>query len=464
MCISATRLQEILARLPQPSGCLVALSGGLDSSVLLHLMAQLRPGLGYPVRAMHIHHGLQPQADLWQAHCESLCAGLAIHLQTHHLNLAPRPGESLEALAREARYQTLARSMNDAELLLTAQHQDDQAETLLLQMIRGSGPAGLAGMPEQTRFGPGWLARPLLTISRRALETYAREHGLIWHEDPSNQALRFDRNFLRHQVIPLLRERWPAVSETLARSARYTGELLELVNEEVDEDLERVRIAATDVLSIPDLHGFNSVRLRHLLRRWIGARGAGMPNSKKLARIEHEAVFGRADARPEIRWGRWSVRRFRDGLHLLDEPVPKPSVDALEWPGERSLQLPDGLGQLSTVRAESGVSAARWRNARIEVRFRQGGERCQPEGRGHRHSLKKLFQEWGIPPWEREGLPLIYLDGSLAVIPGRVVCEGFAAAPGEPALQVEWTRPPCKGTEAAPAESVIRETGEPGDC
>jgi tRNA(Ile)-lysidine synthase len=439
--ISATRLLQTLTRFHQPTGCLVALSGGLDSTVLLDLMAQLRSGLGYPVRAVHIHHGLQAQADRWLTLCETLCAERGIPLDTHHLRLEPRPGESLEAVAREARYQALAQSMFPGDLLLTAQHQDDQAETLLLQLIRGSGPAGLAAMPEHVRFGPGWLARPLLTVSRQTLETYAREHDLSWQEDPSNRDLRFDRNFLRHQVIPMLRERWPAVSETLARSARYAGELLELVNEEVDEDLDRVRIAHSDTLSIPALRGFHSVRLRHLLRRWIGSRGARMPNSKKLARIEREAVFGRPDASPEIRWGNWSVRRFREGLYLLDEPLPEPPVNALDWPAHLPLELPDG-GRLRAVASETGVSAERWQNACIEVRFRQGGERCQPAGRGHRHPLKKLFQEWGIPPWERERLPLIFLDGSLAVIPGLVVCEGFAAAPGEPALQVEWLHPP----------------------
>jgi tRNA(Ile)-lysidine synthase len=438
--ISTTRLYDILARYPRPERCLVALSGGLDSTVLLHLLAQLKPRLEFPVRAIHVHHGLQQQADLWQAHCEVLCAEREIPLETHHLNLAPQPGESLEALARESRYQALAKSMSPGDLLLTAQHQDDQAETLLLQLMRGSGPAGLAGMPAQTRFGPGWLVRPLLTVTRQALETYARAHDLSWREDPSNQDLRFDRNFMRHQVIPLLRSRWPAVSETLARSARYSGELLDLVNEEVDEDLDRVRIAHSDALSIPALREFHSVRLRHLLRRWIGSRDATMPNSKKMARIEREAVFGRPDASPEIRWGEWSVRRFRDGLHLLDEPMPDPFVGSLDWSGDTPLVLPNGLGQLRAVPADTGVSAANWRTARIEVRFRQGGERCQPAGRGHRHSLKKLLLEWGIPPWERERLPLIYLDGALAVIPGRTVCEGFVAAPGEAALQVAWKR------------------------
>ncbi len=442
MSISATRLQQILTRFPQPAGCLVALSGGLDSSVLLDLIAQLQSDLDYPVRAVHIHHGLQAQADRWLTLCETLCAKRDIPLETHHLWLEPQPGESLEAVAREARYQALAQSMSPGDLLLTAQHQDDQAETLLLQLIRGSGPAGLAAMPEHVRFGPGWLARPLLTVSRQALEAYAREHNLSWQEDPSNRDLRFDRNFLRHQVIPRLRERWPAVSETLARSARYAGELLELVNEEVDEDLERVRIAHSEALSIPGLSGFHSVRLRHLLRRWIGSRGARMPNSKKLARIEQEAVFGRPDASPEIRWGNWSVRRFREGLYLLDEPLPEPPVTTLDWSSNLTLELPNGLGRLRAVASETGVSAERWQNARIEVRFRQGGERCQPVGRGHRHPLKKLFQEWGIPPWERERLPLVFLDGDLAVIPGRAVCESFAAAPGEPALQVEWLRQP----------------------
>ena len=219
MNLTASRLLETLRQLPTASRCHLALSGGLDSCVLLHLLVQLRPQLPFELRAIHVHHGLQHQADSWQNFCEELCNGYDIPLKSVHLTLNVDSGESLEAVAREARYQAMADQMREGELLLTAQHRDDQAETLLLQLLRGSGPAGLAAMPPLARFDPGWLARPLLDCSRQSLEEYARRHDLTWQEDPSNQDQRFDRNFIRHQVMPLLRSRWPAAATTLSRAA-----------------------------------------------------------------------------------------------------------------------------------------------------------------------------------------------------------------------------------------------------
>ncbi|MCU7883559.1 MAG: tRNA lysidine(34) synthetase TilS, partial [Candidatus Thiodiazotropha sp. (ex Lucinoma annulata)] len=279
MTLTATRLLESLKQLPQASCCHLAFSGGLDSCVLLHLLAELRLQLPYELRAIHVHHGLQAEAGEWQRHCENICESHDIPLDNVQLTLTPIAGESIEAVAREARYQAFAECMGEGDLLLTAQHQDDQAETLLLQLLRGSGPAGLAAMPLLARFEPGWLARPLLQVSRLTLEAYAQQHALTWHDDPSNQNLRFDRNFIRHQVMPLLRSRWPAASMTLSRAARFSGELLTLVKEEAEEDLVKARYGDSDTLSITALKQLHSVRLRNLLRHWIAASGATMPNS-----------------------------------------------------------------------------------------------------------------------------------------------------------------------------------------
>ena len=436
----AARLFDTLSTLPEAEVCHLAFSGGLDSCVLLHLLAELRPRLSYPLRAIHVHHGLQAGADAWQAHCEAVCAAHDIPLDTLSLKLTAKAGESLEALAREARYKALARRMGSGDLLLTAQHQDDQAETLLLQLLRGSGPAGLAAMPQLTRFEPGWLARPLLQESRQALELYAKAHGVSWQEDPSNRDLRFDRNFIRHQVMPLLQSRWPAASVTLSRAARFSGELLTLVHEEAEDDLARVRREDSESLSVSALRIFHSVRLRHLLRHWIAACGAPMPSSKKLERIERESVHGRIDSVPLVAWGGWEVRRYRDELTLARSRAAVPPPETLQWSDKHSLELPEGLGMLFAESGEGGVSAVRWREAEVEVRFRRGGERCQPAGQDYHRPLKKLFQEWGVPPWERGRLPLIYLDGELAVIPGRLVCQPFAAVRGEEGILVHWRR------------------------
>jgi tRNA(Ile)-lysidine synthase len=387
-----------------------------------------------------VHHGLQHEADSWQAYCEQCCKDYNIPLETIQLSLKVKGGESLEAVAREARYTAMAERMGEGELLLTAQHQDDQAETLLLQLMRGSGPAGLAAMPPLTRFATGWLARPLLDCPRQSLEHYAREHRLIWQEDPSNQNQRFDRNFIRHQVMPLLRSRWPSASTTLSRAARLSGELLLLVREEAEEDLAKARSSDSNTLSTSTLKQFDSVRLRNLLRHWIGVTGAPLPSSKKLARIEQEAVYGRIDSVPLIAWGGWEVRRYRDRLFLNRVQVFKLPTHPLSWKDGDELTLPEGLGRLIAQQGEGGIAAARWRQSNVEVRFRHGGERCQLPGQSYHRALKKLFQEWGVPPWERNYIPLVYLDGELAVVPGHCVCQPFQVQADENAMVIDWIK------------------------
>lgn len=440
MSLSVDHLKDTLTNLPQAGCCHLAFSGGVDSCVLLHLLSELRSQLPYPLRAIHVHHGLQPGADTWQKHCEQVCAEYDIPLDTLTLELTPQKGQSLEALAREARYQALSQQLNPGDLLLTAQHQDDQAETLLLQLLRGSGPAGLAAMPMIAEFGSGWLARPLLQESRESIECYAMAAGLRWQEDPSNQDQRFDRNFIRHQVMPLLQTRWPAAAVTLARAARFSGEMLSLAQEEMELELARVRCAETGRLSISELKAMSSIRVRHLLRHWIASSGAPLPNSKKLMRIEHESIHGRSDSTPLVAWRGWEVRRYRDDLILAPSRLAQPLPTHIPWLEKQQLQLPDGMGSLIASSAEGGLANHHWQSADIEVRFRRGGERCRPVGQEHHRPLKKLFQEWGVPPWDRDRIPLVYLNGDLATIPGRIVCHQFAAAKGEEGIHVHWQR------------------------
>ncbi|MES9852696.1 MAG: tRNA lysidine(34) synthetase TilS [Candidatus Thiodiazotropha sp. L084R] len=438
MSLSVNRLKETLNSLPLAGCCHLAFSGGLDSCVLLHLLSELRPQLPYPLRAIHVHHGLQQGADVWQNHCEVVCAKYDIPLDTLALELTPQKGQSLEAQAREARYEALAQRLNPGDLLLTAQHQDDQAETLLLQLLRGSGPAGLAAMPLITEFGNGWLARPLLQDSRESIEYYANAIGLNWQEDPSNQDERFDRNFIRHSVMPLLQLRWPAAAVTLSRAAHFTGEMLTLAKEEMDVELARVQSTDVGTLSITGLKEMSSIRVRHLLRHWIKSSGAPLPNSKKLLRIEHESIHGRSDSAPLVAWRGWEVRRYRDDLVLTQSHSVEPLPSAIPWIGKQQLQLPNGLGSLIVSSGEGGIANHYWQRAEIEIRFRKGGERCRPAGQEHHRPLKKLFQEWGVPPWERDRIPLVFLDGHLAAIPGRLICQKFSVPSGEEGVHVHW--------------------------
>ena len=439
MSLTCSRLLETLKGLPSADRAYVALSGGLDSCVLLHLLVSIKQVLPWSLQVIHVNHGLQEEADRWQEFCEALCTQYQVPVQTVRLGLRPKPGESLEAVAREARYKAIAGVMETGDLVFTAQHQDDQAETLLLQLLRGSGPAGIAGMPVVSRFHPGWLARPLLDYSRGSLEAYAEQHQLQWLEDPSNRDLRYDRNYIRHEVMPLLRSRWPSAPVTLSRAAKFSGELQSLAKEEAQSDLESVILPDRSGLSIQALRCLSSVRLRNLLRYWFNQQGAPTPHSKKLMRIELEVVNGRPDANPQVVWGKWQVQRYRDRLLLSRLPADIVSPSIMVWEDKQELVLPGELGRLYTEPGRDGISAERWTEARVEVRFRVGGERCLPAGQAHHRPLKKLFQEWGIPPWERSRLPLIYLDGELAAIPERMVCQPFAALPGENAVKVRWT-------------------------
>jgi tRNA(Ile)-lysidine synthase len=261
---------------------------------------------------------------------------------------------------------------------------------------------------------------------------------LHWQEDPSNQDQRFDRNFIRHSVMPLLQSRWPSATVTLARAARFSGEMLTLAEEEMALELARVSQADKGILSITRLKEMSSIRVRHLLRHWITANGAPLPNSKKLMRIEHESIHGRIDSAPLVAWRGWEVRRYRDDLMLAKIRSVKPLPVSIPWVEKQQLALPDEMGALTVSSGEGGIADHYWQTAEIEIRFRKGGERCRPVGQEHHRLLKKLLQEWGVPPWDRDRIPLVYLNGHLAAIPGRLVCHEFAAARGETGVVVQW--------------------------
>ncbi|EGV51369.1 tRNA lysidine(34) synthetase TilS [Candidatus Endoriftia persephone] len=440
MEFSTNHLLKILNELPKGDRYLVAFSGGLDSTVLLHALAGLRERLSGGLVAVHVDHGLQPDSRLWAEQAGQFCAALEIPLIQQRLEIVPQPGESLEALARQRRYQSLAGVLLAGDLLLTAQHRDDQAETLLLQLLRGSGPAGLAAMPRIAPLGQGRLVRPLLDFPRSALEAYAHQQGLQWLEDPSNAQLQFDRNYLRHRVVPMLKARWPAADATLSRSASLCGDAQQLIDELVAEDLAAAEWC-DGVLSMRHLLSLSSPRQRSLLRHWIRAQGAPLPGSRHLLRIERELLGSRKDAQPLVEWAGWQVRRYRDGIYLMKSLKPFDRATRIYWEGGDSLQLPAAMGELRCIDASQGISLDRWQASRVEVRFRQGGECCRPVADPHRRPLKQLFQQWGIPPWIRQRVPLLYLDGELAALPGLVVCQPFQNRPGEAALELVGEMP-----------------------
>lgn len=451
-------IAKVLALAPEASGYWVAFSGGLDSQVLLHAMVVGRERLPAPLAALHVNHNLQPDAPAWAEQCRSVCAALDIEYRVLSVQAQPEPGESPEAAARVARYRALTGAVPAGGVLLTAHHQDDQAETLLLQLVRGAGPKGLAAMPARSTVEGVTLVRLLLDISRDALHDYAQRHGLTWVEDPSNTRTDYDRNFLRHDILPRLRARWPAIGATLARSARHQAEAAQLLEELAEVDLENggqspischdiVQHAALEKLgsdpyfplSVSALVALSAPRRANLLRHWLHLHHAPMPSTAVLERIDHDTLLAAQDAEPLVCWGEVRLRRYRDHLYLDDVLEEGDPSRCLDWRPDQALSLAGGW--LSAVPAQGeGVAARHLSGGTVQVRFRQGGESLQPAGRREHHTLKHLFQEAGVPPWERARVPLIYRGDDLLAVAGYWVCAEFQAQSDETGMRFLWSR------------------------
>lgn len=389
----------------------VAYSGGLDSCVLLHLLARAaRHHRLPPIRAVHVHHGLQAVADAWPAHCQRFCDELGVALDVRYVQVAP--GASLERAAREARYAAFGALMVPGEALLLAQHQDDQAETLLYRLLRGAGVRGLAAMARSRGLGPGHALRPLLDVPRKALEAYAADHGLGWVEDPSNSDSGFARNFLRREILPRLADHWPGASAVLARAAAHQAEAQGLLQELAEIDLQRSRgrlgVAWLSIpcLDLPMLRQLSEARQRNLLRHWLGDR-TRLPDSRHWqgwADLRDAAV----DATPVWRLESGELRRHGDQLLWLDAAWGVPwSNQELPWPDARQ---PLGLPGNGLVRV-----AGQLPDGRLSIGYRQGGEVLNVPGRGRR-DLKRLLQEAGVPEFIRPRLPLLRCDGQVVAI------------------------------------------------
>ncbi|MFI3156906.1 MAG: tRNA lysidine(34) synthetase TilS [Methylococcaceae bacterium] len=397
----------------------VAYSGGVDSHVLLHCCASISQLKG-KLTAVYVHHGLQAAAESWAEHCEKTAKDLGLEFLTLRVNAKAAPGESPEEAARNARYAALKSLIHSNDVLLLAQHQEDQLETVLLQLFRGSGLKGLSGMPERTVFGAGVMLRPLLNTTKQAISEYAQAHQLSWVEDPSNQSNDYDRNFLRNAVAPLLKQRWPAIDKTVARSAKHCADAQLLVEDVADELFTTVFNPADNTLSIGRLAEHQLHPQQLIIRHWFRHRGLKMPAQALVGRILTEVVAAAGHRDPVLSGQGYSIRRYRDKLYCLtnspETGLEKKARQDRVWPaGQASIKIGRGRA-LSWELCSKGILREHWECAKIEVRFRRGGEKiCLPGRQGH-HSLKNLFQEAAIPPWERDATPLIYLNDTLAAV------------------------------------------------
>ncbi len=434
--IDVAALLENVAR--QLSGCqrvLVAYSGGLDSSVLLHMLYQLmQQRSDIVVRAAYVHHGLSIHAERWAQHCMHICQQWHIPCAVLPVTVDARE-RGIEAAAREARYQALRQHLLPEEVLLTAQHLDDQSETFLLALKRGSGPAGLSAMGATGQLGANRLLRPLLGVSRAQLEDYARHYRLTWVEDESNGDARYDRNFLRLQVLPQLKQRWPSFPEAVARSARLCAEQEQLLDELLAASLE----SACDVegaLAIDALLPLSEPHRFALLRRWLKVHDVAMPSREQLLHLWQDVALSRQDAEPLLQLGTIQIRRFRQRLYCIAACVNVVGL-VLPWqPEQGALTLPHRLGSLSL--GEQGMRIRRPHpDEQVSVRFGLKGKQ-HIVGRSGGRSAKKLWQEYAIPPWKREHVPILYYnEHPIAAIGVFVMREGETTADNT-AWQIVW--------------------------
>ncbi len=415
-CLNPQVFVKQLQALTRSKKILIAYSGGLDSHVLLHLASQISQTNNYQIRAMHIHHGLQKVANDWVPHCQNVCDTLNISIEIQYLNLTIEKSKSLEDVARKARYAAFSESLQENEVLLTAHHQNDQAETLLLQLFRGAGVQGLAAMSRITVFGLGKHARPLLNYSRQSLVAYAKENKLDFIEDPSNKDSAFDRNFLRNKIMPELRERWPSIDKTISRSASIQAETKQLLDEYAEQDLLSIQSspADSDKLTLSKFQNFSSARQKLLIRYWITVNGFNPPSEKKLKHIFSDVVNAGEDAQPLVEWEGVEIRRYQDKLYIM-KPLQDHNIkQVIEWENPQAI-----LNIASIDYSLSALLVSQYdKNSLVTIRFRQGGEKFYHHKRGVNISLKNFLQESDVPPWLRSRIPLIYSGETLIKVAG----------------------------------------------
>jgi tRNA(Ile)-lysidine synthase len=430
--------QQLRRSIPGGTSLCVALSGGRDSSVLLHALAGLRERAPWKLRAVHVNHGLQAAADGWARHCEQFCADLAVPLRLHQVVTRRDAGRGLEAAARDARYAALGADLAAGEWLLTAHHEDDQLETVLLHLLRGSGVNGLAGIPAASSFAEGRLYRPLLGVSAASIQSYAQAHALSWIDDPMNGDLALDRNYLRALVIPALRMRWPAAARAAGRSAGLAGEAASQL-----EDLARIDARAVmqaGSLSLPLFRELGAARQRNLIRSLARQRGWCMPPEQRLSAGLQQLLNARPDRHPVLAWSDHEIRRYRDRLYLVEAGSTTALAGSQVWSGVGVLPLGGVRGQLRLRQVDGAGLAAGIVSGGLQVAFRTGGEAVRSSGDLHHRTLKYLFQKHAVLPWMRGHVPLLYVQGRLAAVADLWVADWAIAGAGEPGVVPVWER------------------------
>jgi tRNA(Ile)-lysidine synthase len=443
MSFSAASLYAVLeSSVPEgAAGLVVALSGGADSAALLAGLAALGGGFrGLPLRAVHIDHGLQAAAAEFREACKNLCEHLGVPLELIRVEVQSEAGLSIEAAARAARYAALAAQLQPRECLLTAHHRQDQAETLLLQALRGAGVKGLSAMPVCRVLGLGWHARPVLDVPHGELLKLGRQLENFKVIDPMNGDLRFDRTYLRKAIWPLIETRWPGAEIALSRSARHMAEAQELLDGVAAADVARLRDG--DALSVPALRALPQPQRMNAIRAWLGEAGVEAPSTARLVEALRQVFDADADHQPAIVWGNKALRRYRQRLFLTEADCPR-LEGARPWATGlgSSIALGANLGRL-TWGAQMGGVAADALPAVVIVRRREGGETLKPARSAKTQTVQHLCQSQGVLPWMRDALPLVFAGDELIAVADLWLEARWCAAPDAPGLKIAWNNAP----------------------
>ena len=413
----------------------VALSGGLDSVVLLHLLHQLQKTHHYTLKASHVHHGLSKNADKWVKFCEKLCTKLSVPLDVHYIKLPQKKSLGIEGEARRLRYEKLLQTKTD--LVVLAHHEDDQAETFLLQLIRGAGVKGLSSMAHFDDSRGLW--RPLLNASRIDIESYAKKHQLKWIEDESNQNIDFDRNFIRYKVLPILKNRFSYIIKVISRSTSHLAEAQYLLDDLAKIDLKSYLKSNNykHKLQVKTLEKLSNARAKNILRYWLEVNDQLMPSKDLLDELLRQVLTAKKDAELKIQLSKdFEIRRYKDEIYIAEKNQKGQKNYEIIWKGESEILLPNGA-QLNFKKVKGrGINFKFLDNQKLKIRNRQGGESFKPDSKRPTKKIKQLLQESDLPPWEREFLPLIFIGGELASVPNFGIDIKFQTKPNEVGLVV----------------------------
>lgn len=419
---------------------IVAYSGGGDSTALLNVLSESAGIAGeLKIIAAHVNHGLNPQSTVWEGHCREGAQALNIQFSCHSLPKDGAPsGKNLEAWARELRYAWFKSLMSPGDFVATAHHIDDQFETFLLRLFRGAGPVGLSAIQTCQTFGQGYLIRPMLAQTKQAVSSYLESREIKYVEDPSNACEDLDRNYLRHSVLPSIRRRWPHAARKVYEAAELQQGIANDLKERADTLLDKIIEPRTAAVSYQEFRALEPVLGYQLIRQWCERQELGIPESRHFREIEKALYAASPTASLELRWKDAVLRYYQDRLYLSRKIQAINPDSRYQWDLRGELKLPHGVLKCSRDVSGGLDSSLVGRSCEIAY-YRHRGERCHPAGRSHSQTLKRLFQSWRVPPWERQRQPILWIDGEIAAVVPYCICAPFAAQPGESGISLEFS-------------------------